>query len=498
MKTKWLLMLYALLGTVPLLKAQQIKRDKDSVYLLAGKYLNKKAASQDDKQKALSFYTQSAKKDNTKSMVVLGKMYKHGTGTSKDFDASFKWFEKAAIAGDAKGWYNLGLAYKYGLAKKQDFEKAYACFKKAADMNDPDGWYGQGYMLYCGFGCSQDYEKAFQLFVKGSKVYKAESMYFMALCIRNGYGTRQDEAAAKYWIKQAKVRGYAQASHELAQSEPENTNEAGGIAPKVAAAEKINYIKGASLHNLIRNEHDGKLKDVDIVGNYTGYLIKYDWSGKHIIACTKLALVLEKKQNKISGVWKEEGDNAMQLKADLTNNGLVFDNTHFRKNDHYNPVKFAAPVLNFEKAKLNYVKRGDTAFLGGNLQLYAIERKEPEKPHQVVLFKIASTKQTAKTSSVTNNQLTKADTPIESTADALKAYPSPFGNTLKLLFILKQNATVKATLYSLDGKLVYSGSNNAMAKGQQNLTLQPMLPAGTYIVKLYCGNEVQTTKVIKQ
>lgn len=495
MKTKWLFTLYVFSSTVSLVNAQQIKRDKDSAYILAGKYLNKKAATQDDKQKALNLYVQSAKTDNTKSMVVLGKMYKHGTATSKDFDASAKWFEKAANAGDTKGWYNLGLAYKYGMGKKQDFEKAYDCFKKAADMNDPDGWYGQGYMLYCGFGCTQNYEKAFELFIKGAKAYKPESMYFMGLCMRNGYGTRQDEKAAKYWIRQAQIRGYKQATHELSQNEPENTNEGGSIAKNLLEAEKLNYIKGSSLRNLVRNEHDSKIKDDNIIGNYTGFLLKYDWSGKHVIACTKVTLTLAKKQNKITGLWKEEGNIEMPITASLTNGGLVFDKTEYRKTDHYNPIKLIAPVLQFEKAKLNYTKRGDSLFLGGNLQLYAIERKEPEKPQQIVLFKLANDKQAAKTvASVAANTI--EETP--QTRTSLVTYPNPFSSTLKLSFSLKQNTTVKAVIYTLDGKMVYNGTSYAMLKGLQNISVQPPIPAGTYILKLYCGNEVLSTKVVKQ
>jgi hypothetical protein len=345
----------------------------DSLMGIAQQYLSGLMKPYEPK-KAFEIFTQCANLGNAKAMNALGVQYKLGLGIDTNNIQAFNWFQKSAATGYAAAWYNLGMMYKQGNGCTLNYANAYTCFKKAADMQDGGGIYAQGYMLYKGFGCTQDYKKAIALFKKGIAVNKASCMYLLGLCFRNGYGIAANADSAKYWLNKSASFGYQFALDELATKEPENSYNPNLLIEKVRAIETSAF-KNTSFNQYRKVEQSISLSDIE--GIYSGYLIKYDWSGEHIIAVNKLNITLTYAANKLTGLWVEDDSLSVVLNASIKPKFLTFENSQYSKIDHYNIVP---ERLNFEKAILGLIHDKDSVYLTGNVQLYSPERKEPERP----------------------------------------------------------------------------------------------------------------------
>jgi TPR repeat protein len=432
--------------------------------------------------KALELFKECAAKGNAEAMNAIGMQYRLGLGADIDLQSAFKWYHKAAIAGYSKAWYNLGMMYKYGEGIDQNLSKSYECFKTAADMGDHSGWYAQGYMLYKGLGCIQDYSKAYTLFRKGTEVFRASCMYFTGLCFRNGYGVKANADSAMYWLSLAAKIGYRFAKDELATNEPENSIDATALLEKITAIQS--KIAPGVPHNKYR-KIEQRIKASDIEGIYSGYLIQYDWSGRNIIKAKTLNLSLTYKDGLIKGLWVEDDTLSVSLEGNLTSQAILFSNTQYKRTDHYSPEK---PVtFNFEEAKLLQIKKDDSLFLAGNVNLFSPDRKEPEKPFYTVLKRVAKG----------SDDSTKIEL-VSNINNQLRVFPNPFSNTLIVEFEIKQICQVFTQLLTMDGKLIYSNPAKQLSPGQYSLPIQVNISAGTYLVKLHSGKEVKTAMVVKQ
>lgn len=480
MKKKLALVCYCFVWSIPMIFGQLKPNDK--------------SAGIQDPKTIFQSYLSIAKNGDAKAMLIIGEFYRTGYGVNQNTNEAFNWYKKAAEAGNGRGWYQMGMIYKYGKGKQIDYKKAYDCFIRSGEMGTPLGTYSQGYMLYKGLGCTQNYEKAFNLFIKASEAKVHESMYFLGLCYRNGYGTKQNETLGIYWLKQAAQRGDQQAVSELKSKIPENTNEAGVLAEKIKSAEKINQKQGITIRKYFNEEHDANLKETDIIGNYTGYLLKYDWSGKYVISASKLSFLIQKGQTRLTGIWTEDENIPLNIKMNLSGGALEFNNAEYKKADHYNYNKIAAKLL-YDRAKIRISKNADSTFLSGDIKVFASEKKEPEKPQRIILVKTNRKQENAQT-------VAKYSTTGENSNNVsakLQAFPNPFIGVVNLAFTIEENTTVKANVYDETGKLVYTGSPTKLLKGTHKLLLHLQIPSGIYIVKLFCGaTEVRISKIVKE
>jgi hypothetical protein len=439
-------------------------------------------------------YLQSANRGDAKAMYMVGEFYANGIDRPSNPKEALVWYKKAAVNGDPRAWYRMGLLYKYGKGTSLDYRSAFDCFVKAGEGGNARGLFSEGYMLYKGIGCQQNYERAYSLFVTASEANIREAMYFRGLCCRNGYGTSKNEVEAKKWLQLAIIKGDQQAQSELFSPDPENTNEVGIWTAKLRSAEKINNRKNSSIHSYNDEDHDKRIKESDITGSYTGFLIKYDWSGKHAISAAKLSLTLQKSDNGLEGTWIEDDSIRLNIKTKLLDSGLDFGNAEYKKKDHYNPI---AAKLRFDLAKLHILKTADTIFLTGNLQVFAIEKKEPEKPQRFFLTRTLPIQKNAQGPSKTmQTVLTEENASFHA---KLQAFPNPFLNSINLQFTLAKNSVLKAAIYDGAGRQVYNGSENNYLKGVHKMVIQLTVPAGVYFVKLLSGySEIASTKIIKE
>jgi len=451
-------------------------------------YLEAKSALFDP-AKGFLLLKQAAEKGDAKAMNGMGILYSQGLGTDTSSTEAFKWFAKAAESGYERAWYNLGLAYKNGVGTGQDFVKAYQSFSRGADLKVNICTYGKGFMLYKGLGCTQNYTEAFKSFYS-IRFASVGSSYMLGLCYRNGYGTAVNADSAKYWLQKAAQRGYKQALDELVSELPENIS--------IVAAHQNDAQSNSSQHkqpSFKETKPTLKAKD-DVDGEYNGYVIKYDWSGQHVISKTKLKLQLSKKDRLITGVWEEDGTAPAPVRAHLTDSTIVFNNTGYEQNDHYNrisPNKFS-----FKNASLQFVRNDDSVTLAGNIQLYSEKLKEPEKPMYISLVRVdkkAKMAQSLASASGINESITN-EMPMALTG--FVAYPNPFSNSVQAAFTLAEQSNVKITLKDMLGKVQHNGKAENLAPGNYVRSLSITLPVGSYVLTLMCNGKAQSSIVIKQ
>jgi TPR repeat protein len=232
--------------------------------------------------KLLQFISNMHPGGNAEAMNGLANLYNNGLGTAVDETEALKWYKKSADAGYVNAWFNIGNSYKMGIGVPIDFKKAYEAFSKGAALNNGLCFYGQGYMLYKGLGITQDYAMAADLFKKGASVHDVGSMFMLGLCYRNGYGTVKNTDSARFYLTRAAARKDIRAVEELQNLNPENNDmaiEAIPQAPKTVSTP-------IKLQDGFKKIKQNLAKNSSLTGKYEGYLIKFDWSGQHII-CTK-------------------------------------------------------------------------------------------------------------------------------------------------------------------------------------------------------------------
>jgi hypothetical protein len=368
-------------------------------------------------------------------------------------------------------YYKLALQYKDGNGVTMDYSKAYENFSKAADLGDAQSVYAVAYLRYKGLGCEQDYTKAAQLFGSGARLNRDNSMYFYGLCFRNGYGVDKSEDSAKYWLNKAAAKGYMQAVKELKMSAGENNND--------SATALVQQINNAAIPNKTTlnkySKIQQKLPSSEVItGSYAGWIIQYDWSGTHAVSSKKLQLNLVVNDNDLTGQWIEDIKDTVTIKAILASDSVLFNNTQYRRKDHYSPD--TAILYNFSNARLNLIQTTDSVFLAGNVEMFSPERKEPSKPLFVALSRKA---------------------PVIRKL-VVKTYPNPFSNVLYVDFNLLKSANIEVQLMTLNGTTVYRNPAGVLGAGWYSLPVQTAnIAAGSYLLKLVYDNGSTVVKVVK-
>jgi uncharacterized protein len=429
-----------------------------------------------------------ANEGNKKAMYETAKNYKYGNGVIPDNIVALKWLSKAADANYGPANFTMGELYKFGDLVEMDYQKSFACFSKAADSGYIPAFYSKGYMLHKGLGCTQDYIQALSFFRKGAYNKYPPAMYMLGVTYRNGLGITTNADSAKYWLTIAASKGYKYAADELTTVSPENNPSAVELIKNIEDA-KQNVAPTANPVNQYTKIATGVPAD-EIEGSYDGYLIKYDWSGKHIIDVSSLAVQIKYEGGKITGVWSENDSSInIPLAALLTKKGLLFQDMKYLKADHYS-MGYKLPYK-FQNATLQLTKFNNTFYLSGNLNLYNLNTKEPEKPLSIALIRKIKGNNNAEISFVND------DGSIIKSKDNLTVYPNPFQNIINVEFNLKKKTNVFTQLLTLDGKVVLTTPSLVLTPGKYMLPMQPNVPAGAYIVRLITGNKIQSVKLVK-
>jgi uncharacterized protein len=429
---------------------------------------------------------------DVRSMYLVARYYAEGSGCEKNALESIKWYQQSGLGGYGNSWYKLGMVYKYGRGVAMDFERAYECFSKGTNLGDPLSLYSKGYLLYKGIGCKQDYNSAFILFVKASDRGVHEAMYFLGLCYRNGYGTAVDKKLAKIWLSTARRMGDMQASQELSTTESEVSTKSTQIKIRLAEIEKISYKSAGSSLEYRKIQHDAVSSPKSFAGDMSGYLIKYDWSGQHILDIKTLHVSMKGNSDTHSFIWEEEDTEPIKINGKFTNEGFKLEKFTYKKSDHYNQIP---EKISFSQLAVKTYQDDQNLYLKANITATADEKKEPERPQSIILIKPLY-KATSNAPKEIGISTKIGDFVVDDIV--IKAFPNPVSDHVTVVFTLAIGTMVTPYLFNMEGKQLYNGITQSFGKGTATLTIPVRQSSGQYIVKLQCGSQdTRTIKIIK-
>lgn len=325
---------------------------------------------------ATKWLNEAAEKASPKDWFQLGMIYKK-TNSVKDSKKAAECFEKSAKGGYSAAFFEWGNMYMMGNEIPQNYSKAMEIFKQGSELEMPKCIYGQGYLYYKGFGCVQDYEKAVELFESASNLNSTQAKYMLALCYRNGYGVAIDAEKANFLLN--KTAKYKYSVKELAEPEPENAHPR-QIKTVSKPIPEIDNVISPDIPETFQKIKQKPFKN-NSTGNYTGYLVDYDWSGQNILRKTAVVMSVNSDGKIMSGECKLDDANNYQLNAEIQEKSIVFQDSRIGIYDHYSKQKIK--MFELEEARLQQLEYNGSEFIVGNLELFA--NKELEKYHPVYL-----------------------------------------------------------------------------------------------------------------
>lgn len=411
-------------------------------------------------EKAHQIYIYLAERNDAEAINSLAGIYKQGLGIPANMDTARVLFKRASDLGSAKAAFNLAQMYRMGQGGEQDYEQAFLYTQQASDMGNKQAYYGLGYFYYKGLGTTQDYTKAIEMFNKGSELGLANCDYFLGLCYLGGYGVEKDIEKGKSFIEKSVAGGSAQAADFIANDRLKKYKD----KPEVRSANILNR-KVSPVFRSARNA-----VDKDISGIWEGKMIKYDWSGSHIVEEKNLSLQIDNVNGELSGIWVQEDSISIKLQAHLEDTAWVFDNMKY--------TRAFERVWEVKQGKLELEQVGDSLILFGNIEQFSVETKELSSPTSVVLKRTIS-KPIASSHTLRNS---------------LIVYPNPFELFTTAEYNLEQSQNLSLQVFDQDGKVVYAESYNA-DEGNNKKSLQLNVPTGVYTLSLK-GKELNLNSIL--
>ena len=346
---------------------------------------------------------------------------------------------------------------------------------------------------YKGLGCTQDYAIAVSLFKKSILLNSADGMYFLGLCFRNGFGITTNIDSARYWLKRALDNNHILAFNELQSTKPEydpSVLSSQNFAAAKIAANRLNI----NLAEYKKNQ--AAAFNIAAAAKYTGYFVRYDWSGKKIVELNPMTLILQAVNDSIvKGKWIEHNKkDTILFDAVWRKKELIFKNTYGRRKDQYcqTPKWFYFDYANF-------ITTQNT--IHGNVHLYFSSEFEYYNPISIILDKVPSintSKMQATADETKDIKLYQSPLAIEEDFDInLTAFPNPTSGQINIIYAAPKSDKINLTIQTIDGKVIYS-SEVANEKIEQNAISLPFdVPAGEYIISLVAGRKIKTFKIIK-
>lgn len=422
-----------------------------------------------NKQEALKFLKTSADKGSTYAMNALGMAYMHGVGTDVDTVKAIHFLSKAGEMGNVESYHNLGMMYKNAVSGiTQNFEQACHWFKIGADRGSAMCSYDLGFMLYKGLGCTQDYKKAMEYFHIAADRDCSPALYMLGLCLRNGYGTDKDEERATFYLKRAGELGYLAAWEELGREKPENQLD----------NEKMS---DGLTHHVEPSSKDFSTNMSNVLGKYQGYMILHDWSNQFVLGEKPLTLTLQKVKDKVACQMLVDKQTISFL-ADIDSLGfLKLQDSHINLKERYTGATEGVDYI------INNIQlRLSDNTISGNLSLYSLLLKEPERPISLLLYKKGK-----------NNTVLDAEETKKLTRIAVS--PSPFTDSFTATFELQEKTeNAVARFFNQSGMLLQTIKLGSLEAGKHSISISPQLAKGEYVLNIKAGNQVLRSIITKK
>jgi TPR repeat protein len=117
-----------------------------------------------DIQKSVNLYCQSALQDNCSGQNNLGYMYQHGEGVGQNYKKAVELYRQSILQGNSSAHNNLGQMYQYGHGVDQNYKKAVELYRQSILQGNSSAHNNLGYMYQHGEGVCQNYKKAVELY----------------------------------------------------------------------------------------------------------------------------------------------------------------------------------------------------------------------------------------------------------------------------------------------------------------------------------------------
>jgi len=218
-----------------------------------------------------------------------------------------------------------------------------------------------------------------------------------------------------------------------------------------------------------------QVNDTSIVrGEYQGYIVMYDWSGQHVIGEKPVAASIMRDGDGVYGNLVLGAD-TIPYRASLTADGrMVFSNVTTSMNERYTPGK--RTPYRFANVQLDIWNES----LRGDVALYNLKEKEPERPMYMELQRLGgSSEQNTLYCHVT-------------------AAPNPFSVSFEAIFELNGNAEAKVRVFNQLGVMVWSENLGLLEDGKHSISITPNIPDGTYVLNIAAGRQVFRTIIVKK
>jgi len=432
-----------------------------------------------------------ADNDNTEAESLLGLLYLKGIGTINNDDLAFKYITKAANKGFANAQYNIGRMYKYGVGCDLDFDTAVKWFKKATENGSQRAAYSLGYMYFKGLAVTQDYANAIKWFEQ-SDDYMAQ--HYLGLSYYLGYGVTSNEDKALEILLTNPIPNSETLVTYIKKNKKEKIEE--GISQVIEENDsdpKNDLRIEKSVTNSSTSPNTKSITKEEIIGEWEGKFIQYDWSGKTIVRIVpiKLSFTLNEDSIDVASSFEEEN---VSMNAIWQDDNLYFKNPFnftLDKLFSQNPQKLR---LDYRLLSLNFKKQviSNHTYLLANADTYIGEWKEYGRPSRIVL------KQKGNTSNLDEDILSA----LASQEDQfIKLYPVPFKNQLTVQYQLEVASTVYVELININGgNPIIIKPNEIQQPGDYiyTISVDNNLPDGLYVVRLLAGSKVYTRLITKE
>lgn len=289
--------------------------------------------------------------------------------------------------------------------------------------------------------------------------------YMLGLCYRNGYGTPRDEEKGMELLEKSATLGYSAAIEELMRATPENS------LTDIKVSDSIFANIPASMPNIHADINDTTL----LRGQYSGFIVMYDWSGQHVIGERPVTMNIGRNENDVFG-YLVLGTDSVPFKADVSSDGsLIFKKSYASLDERYTfgkKMKYRLSNANLDiwKDKIH-----------SSLNLYSLSLREPERPMYMELYRGGYV-----------------------STDKVNAYgritisPNPFDSQFDAVFELVDNADAVARIFDKSGVAVWHQELGNLEAGNHRISLSPNIKPDSYVLNISAGKQILRTIIVKK
>jgi TPR repeat protein len=198
--------------SVKLFTAAAERGDRRAMLILGLQLAKGDGVNKADDNAAAMWLKRASDLGDPEAMLGYGECLEEGQGVPQDFNAAAQLYSKAAALGVVAAKSKLGVLYRRGQGvPKVDYNEALRLFKEAAADGFVEAQGNLGVMYILGEGVPADPTKAVELWKDGAEKGDSNCMFSLALALEGGDAGPPDLEAAKYWYRQAALKGHVRA-----------------------------------------------------------------------------------------------------------------------------------------------------------------------------------------------------------------------------------------------------------------------------------------------